>query len=123
MRIPRTNLRFEPLNRGKIPGSVSVSPASSGFRLPTGRRDVSLRSEASARQAGAPKRFMGRSQCLQARTPHPQPSPRLDGERELFPFGACVKMARRPVLNPGIRRFRQLRHPGPGIIESAPLPP
>jgi len=24
--------------------------------------------------------------------PSPQPSPRLDGERELFPFGACVKM-------------------------------
>jgi len=24
--------------------------------------------------------------------PSPQPSPRLDGERVLFPFGACVKM-------------------------------
>jgi hypothetical protein len=24
--------------------------------------------------------------------PSPQPSPRLDGERELFPFGACVKI-------------------------------
>jgi hypothetical protein len=23
--------------------------------------------------------------------PSPQPSPRLDGERELFPFGACIK--------------------------------
>jgi hypothetical protein len=24
--------------------------------------------------------------------PSPHPSPRLGGERELFPFGACVKM-------------------------------
>ena len=39
--------RLEPLNRGTVPGSAGVSPASSGFRLPTGRRD-----------AGAPRRFM-----------------------------------------------------------------
>ncbi len=52
-----------------------------------------------------------------------QPSPRLDGERELFPFGACVRMHPRLVLNPGSRRSRQLRHPGPVIIESTPLPP
>ena len=38
-----------PRNRGAIPGSAGVSPASSGFRLPTGRRD-----------AGAPRRFMER---------------------------------------------------------------
>jgi len=46
-RIPRTNSGFELLNRGTVPGSAGVSPASSGFRLPTGRRD-----------AGAPRRFM-----------------------------------------------------------------
>jgi len=30
--------------------------------------------------------------------PSPQPSPRLDGERELFPFGAGVKMHPRSSL-------------------------
>jgi hypothetical protein len=38
------------MNRGIVPGSAGVSPASSLFRLPTGRRD-----------AGAPKRFMRRA--------------------------------------------------------------
>ncbi|MGB7749462.1 MAG: hypothetical protein WBN75_19490 [Verrucomicrobiia bacterium] len=43
------NLRRQPAEakRGTFPGSAGVSPASSSFRLPTGRRD-----------AGAPKRFM-----------------------------------------------------------------
>jgi hypothetical protein len=50
VRFSRTNSRFEPLNRDTIPGSAGVSPASSGFRLPTGRRDT-----------GAPRRFMGRA--------------------------------------------------------------
>ena len=36
-------------------GSAGVSPASSGFRLPTGRRD-----------AGAPRRFMGRTPALRS---------------------------------------------------------
>ena len=40
-----------PLNRDTIPGRAGVQPASSGFRLPTGRRD-----------AGAPGRFMGRGE-------------------------------------------------------------
>jgi hypothetical protein len=35
------------LERGAVPGSAGVPPASSDFRLPAGRRD-----------AGAPKRFM-----------------------------------------------------------------
>src|SRR5208283_3673770 len=43
--IPRTNSRFEPLKRDTVPGSAGVLPASSDFRLPTGRRD-----------AGAPRR-------------------------------------------------------------------
>jgi hypothetical protein len=42
--------RFEPLHRGTVPGSAGVWPASSDFWLPTGRRD-----------AGVPKRFMGRA--------------------------------------------------------------
>ena len=32
--------------------------------------------------------------------PSPQPSPRLDGERELFPFGTYVKM--HPFSNNGV---------------------
>ena len=47
VRIPRNEIsRIEPLNRGAVPGSAGVSPASSSFWLRTGRRD-----------AGAPKRF------------------------------------------------------------------
>jgi hypothetical protein len=54
-RFFRTNLRFEPLNLGTVPGIAGVSPASSGFRLPTGRRD-----------AGAPRRFRGwgKTSCI-----------------------------------------------------------
>ena len=48
--ISPNELRFEPLNRGTVPGSAGVSPASFGFRLPTGRQD-----------AGAPRRFMERA--------------------------------------------------------------
>jgi hypothetical protein len=33
--------------------------------------------------------------------PSPQPSPRLDGERVLFPFDACVKMHPTARLPPG----------------------
>ena len=41
VRFPRKEKsRVETLNRGTIPGSAGVPPASSGFRLPTGRRDV-----------------------------------------------------------------------------------
>ena len=47
--LPNGISRFEPLSRGTVPGSAGVSPASASFRLPTGRRD-----------AGAPRRFMGR---------------------------------------------------------------
>ena len=59
VRFPRTNSRLEPLNRGAIPGSAGVSPASSDFWLPTGRRD-----------AGAPRRFMGR--CRRPQFPKPE---------------------------------------------------
>jgi hypothetical protein len=31
--------------------------------------------------------------------PSPQPSPRLGGERELFPFGVCVGCARSRLLS------------------------
>ena len=40
-------MRIGAIYRGTYPGSAGVPPASSGFRLPTGRRD-----------AGAPRRFM-----------------------------------------------------------------
>ena len=54
VRIPRKEKsRIEPLNRSTIPGSAGVPPANSGFRLPTGRRD-----------AGAPRRFMGRANVI-----------------------------------------------------------
>ena len=82
-RFPRTDSRFEPLNRGTVPGSAGVSPASSGFRLPTGRRD-----------AGAPRRFMSRvgvrRPIIQAQIPSPQPSSRLGGERESAAVSNCV---------------------------------
>jgi len=39
-------MRIGTRNRSTVPGSAGVSPASSGFRLPTGRRD-----------AGAPRRL------------------------------------------------------------------
>ena len=48
-----------PPNRGTIPGSAGVSPASSGFRLPTGRRDAS-----------APRRFMERAGVYLASVHH-----------------------------------------------------
>ena len=41
-------VRIGAMNRGAIPGSAGVSPASSDFRFATGRRD-----------AGAPRRFRG----------------------------------------------------------------
>jgi hypothetical protein len=45
------SLRYVPAPvQGTVPGSAGVSPASSGFRLPTRRRD-----------AGAPRRFMVRA--------------------------------------------------------------
>ncbi len=47
VKIPRPNLRFEPLNRGAVPGSAGVSPASRESKTGTRRRD-----------AGALRQFM-----------------------------------------------------------------
>jgi hypothetical protein len=38
------------------------------------------------------KEGRGEKPMFTSTNPSPQPSPRLDGERELFPFSACVKM-------------------------------
>src|ERR1017187_2233917 len=57
---PRLGCSLPPLGKTLLPGSAGVSPASSNFWFPTRRRDATVRSEASARQAGAPKRFMGK---------------------------------------------------------------
>jgi hypothetical protein len=47
--------------QGAVPGSAGVSPANSGFRLPTGRRD-----------AGAPRRFMVKADVIPDFRVHPK---------------------------------------------------